>query len=121
MLGGIFIGPAYPGRSSHVSQCVLVTHPHHRRKGVGLLMGRIALRAAAEKGHFFWVLSQMWRKVGGSGYCWLCPLNLLLIHLHMLSLTNTHTLVVLLFVCNHILSLPCRVRFGSSTPGLREQ
>lgn len=53
MLGGIFIGPAYPGRSSHVSQCVLVTHPHHRRKGVGLLMGRIALRAAAEKGHFF--------------------------------------------------------------------
>ena len=44
------MGPAYPGRGKHVGQCHFVTHPLHRQKGVGRVMGRVLRRVASAVG-----------------------------------------------------------------------
>ena len=44
------MGPAYPGRGSHVGQCHFVTNPLHRQKGVGRVMGRVLRRVASAVG-----------------------------------------------------------------------
>jgi hypothetical protein len=50
LLGALFLGPAFTGRSSHVMSCTVVVARKHEGQGVGTLLGRVAAVLSRETG-----------------------------------------------------------------------
>ncbi|CAM9170625.1 unnamed protein product [Chrysoparadoxa australica] len=74
VLGVFYIKPNFPGRCSHVCNGGFITHPQHRRRGVGFVMGWAFLLLARDVGfrasYFNLVFTsnessvRLWRRLG---------------------------------------------------------
>ncbi len=74
IIGGFYIKPNFPGRSSHIANCGYIVKKEYRGKGLGLYLGKYSIDIAKELGYksiiFNLVFSEniaaikLWEKLG---------------------------------------------------------
>ncbi len=74
IIGGFYIKPNFPGKSSHIANCGYIVKKEHRGKGIGFYLGKSSIDTAKELGYtsmiFNLVFSEnvtaikLWEKLG---------------------------------------------------------